>query len=259
MTQGVSQAAARNAAHQVWLLAAIGLLGGAITLGIFGWTLRQIASRGEQVEVIQSQLTLLVGSAESGLARLHEELAEHLSGVQGEAEDHSWLSALQSVVEDARGSAKDAEIQAHLARIDRELSGLTRLRDESRSWGQRFAETGAEMALAREATDAALHRIRASLASAEGRQRLQRVIAVRRYRAAQGEAASALASEIIEGLDSSAWITAINHELADLALLTEQLAGEVASDRLTDLKDNRFTPSLARLRRELAKLDSGEA
>jgi signal transduction histidine kinase/DNA-binding response OmpR family regulator len=84
-------------------------------------------------------------------------------------------------------------------------------------------------------------------------------VAVRRYRAAQGKAASELADEIIEGLDSSAGITAINRELADLALLTEKLAGEADADRLSDLKDNRFTPSLTRLRRELAKLDSGEA
>ena len=117
-------------------------------------------------------------------------------------------------------------IEDHLAQLDDGLVGLGVLRERCRTWSRRFADAELDLEHERTTTDAALHQIRAAVASAEGRQRLNRVVAVRRYRAAKGRSARALADEIIEGLDSSSWMTAINSEIADLALLSEKLAGE---------------------------------
>jgi signal transduction histidine kinase/DNA-binding response OmpR family regulator len=258
MPETVSEATSRTAARQVWILAALGLLGGVITLGAFGWSLQRIATQRQEIDALRSELTLLVATADSNLARLRAELGDVLSGDPREEAQSDWLLQLQTVIEASRREAHDPAIDDHLAQLDEELTGLGGLGDECRSWSRRFDESAAELRRTRAASDVALHRIRAALASAEGRQRLQRVVAVRRYRAAKGQSARLLADEIIGGLDSSAWITAINSEIADLALLSEKLAGEVEADQLTDLKDNRFTPSLARLRRELTKLDAGK-
>jgi signal transduction histidine kinase/DNA-binding response OmpR family regulator len=262
MPAKVSEATARTAARQVWILAGLGLLGGAITLGVFGWTLRQMATQREEIEALQSELTALVAAADSNLTRLRAELTGYLSG--DEREDlkkdleKDWLLHLQTVIESSRREERHPAIEDQLAQLDEKLVGLGVLRERCRGWSRRFAEAGLDLERAREATDVALHGIRAGVASAEGRQRLDRVVAVRRYRAAKGQPARALADEIIEGLDSSSGMTAINSEIADLALLSEKLADKTGADQLADLKDNRLTSSLARLRREVKKLDAGE-
>ena len=258
MPAKVSEATARTAARQVWILAGLALVGGVITLGAFGWILREIATQREEIDALQSELTVLVAAADSNLARLRAELTGYLTGDEREDVKKDWLLHLQTVIEGSRREARHPAIEDPLAQLDEELVGLGVLREQCRGWSRRFAEAGLDLERERTATDVALHRIRAAVASAEGRQRLNRVVAVRRYRAAKGQPARALADEIIEGLDSSSWMTAINSEIADLALLSEKLAGEPEADQLTDLKDNRLTSSLARLRREIKKLAAGE-
>jgi signal transduction histidine kinase/DNA-binding response OmpR family regulator len=258
MPANVSEATARAAGRQVWLLAGIGLLGGAITLAAFGWILRQMASQRDEIDALQSELTVLVATADSSLAHLRAELTDYLSSDERQEARDDRLRKLQTLIGDSRREARHPAIEDPLAQLDGKLAGLGDLREQCRSWNRRFAEAGLVLEREYETTNAALHRIRAAVASAEGRQRLDRVVSVRRYRAAQGRSARLLADEIIEGLDSSSWMTAINTEIADLALLSEKLAGEPKADQLSDLKDNRFTSSLARLRREVKKLDVGE-
>jgi signal transduction histidine kinase/DNA-binding response OmpR family regulator len=258
MPATVSEATARTAARQVWILAGLSLVGGVITLGAFGWILREIATQRNEIDALQSELTVLVVAADSNLTRLRAELTGYLTGDEREDVEKDRLLHLQMVIEGSRSEARHPAIEDPLAQLDEELVGLGVLREQCRGWGRRVAEAALDLDRAYAATNVALHRIRAALASAEGRQRLNRVVAVRRYRAAKGQPARALADEIIEGLDSSSWMTAINSEIADLALLSEKLAGEPATDQLTDLKDNRLTSSLARLRREIKKLGAGE-
>jgi signal transduction histidine kinase/DNA-binding response OmpR family regulator len=86
---------------------------------------------------------------------------------------------------------------------------------------------------------------------------LKRVVSIRKYKKSRGSEAKGLADEIIGGIGKSTSMTVINNELADLALLSEKLAVGDA-DQLSDLKDNRFTSSLSRLRRELNKIANDE-
>jgi signal transduction histidine kinase/CheY-like chemotaxis protein len=255
-----SETTARNAARQVWILAGLGLLGGVVALGLFGWTLRNVQLEREAIDRIQSELTVLVATAESDLARVRAQLTAPLTGAAPEAAPEDWLAHLRSVIESSGRDTNDTAIAEHLAQLDGALDAVGELRDRCLGWGVSYAEGEAEIDRTRVAAGTALHRIRASLASAEGRQRLERVVSIRRYRVAHGRAANSLAHEIIGGIESSTSMTAINNELADLALLSEKLAGEVVADQLIHLKDNRFTSSLSRLRREINKLggDAGE-
>ncbi|MBW1843068.1 MAG: hypothetical protein JRJ05_01910, partial [Deltaproteobacteria bacterium] len=258
MTELVSEQAARAASRQVWILTALGLLGGALTLAIFGWNLREIETEREKIDAVQTELTLLVASSNELLAHLREEFVRTLSGSDDAAPDSNWLADLQHLIDRVRREASDTAISEQLDLLTGELVGLGELHRRSIAWRHGYAASEAKHKSARSATETALRRIRTGVASTEGRARLQRVIAIRDYRAAKGQAAMGMAGEIIAGIDSSARISAINGEIADLALLAEKLSAETAIDRLADLKDNRFTPALARLRRELAKLDTGE-
>ncbi len=211
----------------------------------------------EEIDRVQGHLTVLVSTMESNVAAVAAELTAHLSGDPAAEPEFDRLAALERVVQESRKESRDPKIDEQLSRLALELTDLHGLRGRCRSWALNFERAGVELKQARVAAEAALHRIRASVASNEGRQRLKRVVAIRKYEKSRGTAAKVLADEIIGGIGKSASMTVINNELADLALLSEKLAVGDA-DQLSDLKDNRFTSSLSRLRRELNKIANEE-
>jgi signal transduction histidine kinase/CheY-like chemotaxis protein len=250
-------AMATTAGRQVWVLAGLGLAAGAVFLAVFGWVLNSAQREREEIDRVQAQLAALVSNLESNLAGVALELTANLSGDPVPAPDTDRLAQLERLVRESREESRDPEIDEQLSRLGQELTGLRGLRERCRRWSGDSERARAELVQARAASEAALHRIRASVASGEGRQRLKRVVSIRKYKKASGAAAKGLADEIIGGMEKSASMTAIHNELADLALLSEKLAVGNA-DQLSDLKDNRFTSSLSRLRRELSKIASDE-
>jgi len=257
MAIDVRAAMATTAGRQVWLLAGLGLVAGGVFLAVFGWVLNSAQREREEIDRVQAQLAALVSTLESNLAGVAAELAANLSGDPEPAQDTDRLAELERVVRESREASRDPEIDEQLSRLGQELTGLGGLRERCRGWSGDSERSGTELVQSRAASEVALHRIRASVASGEGRQRLKRVVAIRKYKKASGAAARGLADEIIGGMEKSASMTAIHNELADLALLSEKLAVGNA-DQLSDLKDNRFTSSLSRLRRELGKIASDE-
>ena len=163
MPAKVSEATARTAARQVWILAGLGLLGGAITLGAFGWILREIATQREEIDALQSELTVLVAAADSNLTRLRAEITGYLTGDEREDVKKDWLLHLRRVIESSRREAHHPAIEDHLAQLDEKLVGLGILREQCRSWSRRFAEAALDLDREYAATNVALHRIRASL------------------------------------------------------------------------------------------------
>ena len=120
---------ARNAARQVWILAGLGLLGGVVALGLFGWTLRNVQLEREAIDRIQSELTVLVATAESDLARVRAELTAPLTGAAPEAAPEDWLAHLRSVIESSGRDTNDTAIAEHLAQLDGALDAVGELRD----------------------------------------------------------------------------------------------------------------------------------
>ena len=253
MPQKARDATATTAGRQVWILAGLGLAGGALFLAVFGWVLNSTQRGREEIDRVQAHLTALVSTMESNVAGVAAELTAHLSGDPVAEPEIDRLADLERVVRESQEETRDLEIDEQLSRLEQELTGLQGLRERCRAWAADFEAARAELEQTRAATEAALHRIRASVASSEGRQRLKRVVSIRKYKQSRGAKAKGLADEIIGGIENSASMTAINNELADLALLSEKLAVGDA-DQLSDLKDNRFTSSLSRLHRELNKI-----
>ncbi|MBW2267502.1 MAG: response regulator [Deltaproteobacteria bacterium] len=257
MTEKVGDTTASTAARQVWILAGLGLAGGALFLAVFGWVLTSAQRGREEIDRVQAHLTSLVSTMESNLAGVSAELTAHLSADPVVEPEVDLLVELERVVRESREGARDPQIDEPLSRLEQELTGLQSLRERCSAWAGDIESAEVELDQARATSDAALHRIRASLASNEGRQRLRRVVSIRKYKKSRGAEAKVLADEIIGGIEKTASMTVINNELADLVLLSEKLAVGDA-DQLSDLKDNRFTSALSRLRRELNKISSGE-
>jgi signal transduction histidine kinase/DNA-binding response OmpR family regulator len=254
MSEESSQDTTRRAARPVWLLAALGLAAGAIFLGVFGWVLTSAQREREVIDQGQSQLNTLVATMQSNLASVRADLLSNLSGVVLPDPETDPLDELHSVLAQSRNQASSDFLDAPLVRLEAALAGLSELRLRCSTWALGFQEGQATLADSRKGTEAALQRVRASMGRSEGRQRLERVVAIRRYQKAQGAEAKRQAQDIIGGIGGAASMTVIKNELADLALLSEKLGGGTSADDLADLKDNRFTSSLSRLRRELDKI-----
>ena len=96
-----------------------------------------------------------------------------------------------------------------------------------------------------------LQALRGKVRTFEGKRRLQEVITLRKWHQATGTNATKMARAILtEQLNHGVQgLNDVKTELADLARLVEVLAGEQFPDHLTDLKDNKFKPSLDRLQR----------
>ncbi len=85
----------------------------------------------------------------------------------------------------------------------------------------------------------------------QGRMRLRIAMALKRYRDAQGDARAPLAQAVAEELGLSVDQAQLELDLQDLTLLFEHLQSLADADSLADWKENRVTPILDRLRRNV--------
>lgn len=178
-------------------------------------------------------------------------------------EDH-WADGFLGAIAQARTghegdlARESVSLGGILDELERQAGVLRTFRASLLQWRQRAAPVHAD--LATKATLNAIRQrlgnLRASVESVEGQVRLDFARLVRQFRASKGDAALALARRLLP-LETS-WegreITAIRRELLEVSRLCEELAGATTSDELTDLKENRFQPSLARIQRALLAL-----
>ncbi len=122
-------------------------------------------------------------------------------------------------------------------------------RQAEQTWQRLWKET--QLAL-RQAKEAA-HRL-------EGQHRVRRALQIRAFRSLDGEAALQLARQIIGGLPVDRAVVSAARELADLAVMVQELQSETSIAGLDNLKDNEIRLSLRRLHQAAlrhAALDGG--
>lgn len=244
----------------VWTLVMIGLVAGGITNGMLGWTLSGLNRERLLLMEQENRLT----QASQKLRRFGQEAQSVTSGllqldlapVAGDFPAEEL--ALQ--VEELRNTVAAPEAADLLAEMERATTRLQELWRQASDWRSRYAEVLEDIRQKRTLNQVRdiLHRLRASVETFEGRQRLQEALLLRRWRTSEGAEAAALAETLL-GNQTQPWARVLNEiktELVDLSRLVEMLAGEAQLDQLADLKDNQLKPSLERLERQLAILDS---
>ena len=94
--------------------------------------------------------------------------------------------------------------------------------------------------------------LKGAIDSIVGKRRLADALQLRRWRNATGDEATKLAQSIVkeQSLANNRKVLGLAQDLAEISILIEMLGGEERLDNLTDLKDNKFTPALARLMRD---------
>jgi signal transduction histidine kinase len=140
------------------------------------------------------------------------------------------------------------------------MDKVTDCRRACAEWRSRQIAVEAALAKSSDDTHAALARFRDALDAMVGRQRLARAVLLNKLRAADSDSAKQALQNVFNVEQRAAALPRSQVDLADLALLVEQLLRQRDTDRLADLKDNQFRNILARMRRELPlEGDAGDA
>ncbi len=246
----------RSVTLLVWALVATGLLSGAATNALVGWTLFDL--NRERLQLLEQDRQLAAGTAR--LQRLGQEVRGEIHALlQGrEPPLPSATQELAAQVGEVRQSHPVPAPAAVLDDLAAAAAELVAVRAQAAAWRDHFRplakdlEGKVTLGKARNM----LESLRAGAEMLEGRQRLAEAVLLRRWRLAAGEDAAAQAREILPVLlrNRARALKEVRSELAELSRLVETLAGENHLDQLADLKDNQLKPLLERLQHQLALL-----
>ena len=241
-----------RAERLVWLLAVLGVIGGVVTLSIYGKAVKSVQEAGAERNIVNRRAADIVEACDKRAAALARCARESLdvgsvSSQAALAPDERWaftdIPPSRLLGELERGGElgpRADELRDALARFEATVRACV---DENR---RRAAYDGALETVRNEVAET-LQAMTTASATATGRARLERGAQVRKYLAMSGEAAAKDADRLIRATDGHADTYAIDAELAELATLCERLPGERTFERILDLRDNRIMPCLARL------------
>jgi hypothetical protein len=252
MKQSVSRAP-----KLIWMITLLGLGGGIIMLGIIYWTLIRIHDQREELDIFRADMAHLITSLDTYLSQGREDIGHMLRGEFKSQYNALWVKKLEELISSQKSSkeAQHADIRDILGQFELRFHIAADLRDKTAHWNDRHSTFVSVFPAVRKAVESSLSKMRGAIMGIEGRQRLQRAVQIREYRKSPGEIADVLACAIIANIGRDTDIFTVKTELADLALLYERLVGEDQIDNLVDLKDNRFKPTLDRLRRGILNLE----
>ena len=236
-----------NSRRLVWILAGTGLLTGAlmllsVRLALTG-TKRDRLVRDEAMSGIAKMQSAVSGWTTTAMS-LSEELIDGVNVEKTVALDvKSQLRSVESHCTQTDTSRSD-QIVEQLREFQQHLGSCWQFSEEYRAAQRDHAAAIKDCANS-------MRELSAAFESRKGIRMLRLTREVQRYRKLGGEAATRAADLIVKDIVPTISRDAVDKELADLALLCERLIGVDDADNLVDIKDNRFQPALARLRRTL--------
>ena len=245
----------------VWTIAFLGVVVGIVMIGIVFLTLSDIRTERENLDAIQADITHLLTSLDPHLTLGREELRALLEHRPHKDMQGNWAEELKEIVSGSiQGDiAANPAIRQALRDFQENLVVLKDVWKRCSRWSEEHAEVRIEFPKAQKAVDSCVRDLRAAISSIEGRQRLAYAIQIQRYLKTKGSHQDDLAEEIITGMSDITRLPTIKAELADLSVLAERLVSEGEIDNLSDLKDNKFKPTLDRLSREFAGSDFAQS
>ncbi len=242
----------------VWGLVMVGLVAMVVTNSIIGWTISDLNQERQRLMQLDSQLA----ETSQRLRRLNQ-LA------QNRVRDLLQLDPVVPIKDFP--SEEFALLLNHFQLADRspEMSGivnsmasatdrLQQLWGQAADWRNRQQRVVADQQQKRTLSRVRgyLNRLRDSLESLSGQQRLSDALLIRQWRRADDETAAKYAETLLDR-QASLWkriLAETKIELMDLARMVETLTGENQLGQLTDLKDNQLKPNLERVEQLLTSL-----
>ncbi len=247
-----------NTSRLVWLLASCGLGLGIVMLAISGVTLSRISAKRRDLNAFQVQVATLTTRFDHHLTGGYDVFVALLTDVDRQQESLIWIDGLEGLVHRTQELAGRVNIDLELTPIREQCDPLQSLNDKCVAWQCADAQLTSDLTASSERVTHVLRRLRQAVEKTEGRLRLQLAVKTRRLDQAPEPAAGELAREVVKEMILPSSLAAAKTELADLALVCEQLSQEEHIDHLADAKDNRLKSILERLRRSLSQLESAE-
>jgi len=244
--------------RQVWLLGFLGIGAALVTTAIILWTLFDVRAARKRADEIQSNTNQMVTTLDRGIVQWRRETSALLvdlrqpNGHRNEA--GGWIELLNSQIRAYRAIVQHKDVTKALVQIETYLTEVGSNEKRLERWSQEQARSVEALKEVQKRTDEALHRLQETESILEGRQRLATVVALRRLRRRGKADSQSFVGSILDQLSKRTYLSQAKTEISDLTLLCVRLASEDQVDDLTDIKDNLFASSLARLWRVLGKL-----
>ncbi|MEJ2040141.1 MAG: hypothetical protein P8X55_14600, partial [Desulfosarcinaceae bacterium] len=252
MTDSMVPRSGRQVIKMVWIVTLLGFGVGVFMLAIIYWTLSRIHAEREILSAFQVEMARMVTTLDTHLDQGREDIEALLNLGAKASEEQQWIEDLFNRIAHYSKLSDNEDIQQALNALQDVLQQLQATRRDCLIYYSETNHLLEGLPQANIGVGWTLNQMRNAISRIEGRQRLQRAVSIRKYRQASPEQGNELGRKIIMDVGQRGDIFTIKTEIADLALLCERLRAEDQIDNLADLKDNKFKPTLDRLRRGIS-------
>jgi signal transduction histidine kinase/DNA-binding response OmpR family regulator len=255
MHPGVEPAKVRSPAGQgqratrlVWALTSVALAVGLFAGLVVQHSLENVRNSTQELHTIEQRADASLRELQSCVDDVRKEFDARIAGAQVQATSGSVdaLTALAPRLELLLPADRGED------RPGLQIPAVAELLAAADRWRSSSAENEARLSAAEKELDEALQRAHTAIVTAEGNRRLQLALTIRSYRKADPARALEIARELLAGIQASIEHPQLQSEVQDLTILCQELRGERDADRLSSLKDNKLSPTLARLRSAVA-------
>jgi signal transduction histidine kinase/ActR/RegA family two-component response regulator len=228
----------------------VGIATGAITLAAFAWAIQRTNEMRAETDGMAVVLHDIIDRTSRWDDNAHSEILQLLEKNAATSKLSDWLADRHDIVNQVGRILNQQITSAQLDTLLGSMDEIMYCRQACAEWRARQIAAGAALERTTETAQKALTQLRGTLDRMTGKQRLGRVVLLAKLRSAQGTAAAEKVQELLNLEQKGGALPVGQMDLADLALLVEQLLRQRDPDRLADLRDNQFRNVLARLQRE---------
>ena len=231
----------------VWLITLLSFSVGVFMVYLVWSSLTGIRTERESLFELKENFISIRTKLESSLANQKSVLADLLEANtenNNQKADYQLLSLLQ----DYRRTVSDPDLIPAFEELDRNINSLLSTKNKLSWWASAYSRTVPRIPPARKEVESILSRILETVDKAEGQQRLDRAVKIRRIKQKDSQGPKQLDSTTINILAAPNDFSIIRRDITDLVQLSERLHIISEADNLADLKDNKIRTLLARVR-----------
>ncbi|MBT8763395.1 response regulator [Desulfohalobiaceae bacterium Ax17] len=249
---GIKKKEVRRIFWMVWILAAMGILAGAVITGVIGWELKKLRHERSKLLVQNAHLIKMAETFEHWLSKADDDIQAILDPKSPTAITSYWINEFISEIDKHRNCPLSLETPELFAELESKVSDLAQFRGQCIFWRTQYnavmddVRQDRTLKRARGLISSFLH----SIETAEAENNSKKAVLLRKFEGSQGKEALSLPRQFMceEVIQLERHLGAVKKELNELALLIERLAGAREIEELDSLKDKKIKPCLERLR-----------
>jgi signal transduction histidine kinase len=245
-----------NPIKLVWLITLLSFSVGVFMVYLVWSSLTGIRTERESLFELKESFISIQTQLESNLARQKSLLADLLEANTENINEKVDFQLLD-LVQDYRRTVSDPDLMPAFRVLERNINSLLSTKNKLTWWASAYSRTVPRISPASKEVESILYRILETVDKAEGQQRLERAVKIRRIRQNASHGPKLVDSDTLNQLAEPNVFSIIRRDITDLAQLSDRLHTISEADNLADIKDNRIRTLLARVRMN-TRLSEGE-